>query len=194
MAVECVGSFKELKEKMKEDARAYLLLYRQGSEQSDCAKKNIEEVADKNPSVRIFMANVQEVRDIHENYNITTVPTLIEFEKGTYRNIFKGCHHKTFYQTLMDHIIYEIKAAERPQKNVTVYSTPSCPWCTTLKNYLRKNGVRFTDVDVSRDSGSAENMVRKSGQQGVPQTEINGEMVIGFDQTKLNQLLDIKAK
>jgi len=193
MSVEVVNSFKELKEKIEGDSRSYLLLYKQGSEQSDCAKKNVEAVAAKNPQARILMANVQEVRDIHTNYNITTVPTLIEFEKGTYRNTFKGCHQKDFYQALLDHIIYEAKASERPQKNVTVYTTPSCPWCTTLKNYLRKNGIRFTNVDVSRDQGLAEDMVRKSGQQGVPQTEINGEMVIGFDQKKLNQLLEIKA-
>jgi glutaredoxin-like YruB-family protein len=193
MAVETVNSFAELNEKMKSAPRSYLLLYKAGSEQSECARQNVEAVADKNNEVKIFMANVQEVRDIHGNYQVSTVPTLIEFDQGEYRNTFKGCHQKDFYQTLLDHIIFEAKAAERPQKSVTVYTTPSCPWCTTLKNYLRKNGVRFTDIDVSRDQQAAQDMVRRSGQQGVPQTDINGQMIIGFDQKKLNQLLEIKA-
>ncbi|MBS0001356.1 MAG: hypothetical protein KFF73_20390 [Cyclobacteriaceae bacterium] len=192
MAVESVNSLADFKKKNDGVSRSYLLLYKGGSEQSECARRNVEAVAGKNDEVKIFSADVQEVRDIHGNYHITTVPALIEFEMGEYRNIFKGCHQKDFYQTLLDHIIFEARAAERPQKNVTVYTTPSCPWCTTLKTYLRKNGIRFTDVDVSRDQQAAQDMVRKSGQQGVPQTDINGQMIIGFDQKKLNQLLEIK--
>jgi len=192
MAVESLGSQAELLNKVKGEKRSYVLLYKEGSEQSECAKKNVETVAMKNSGARIFLVNVKDVRDIHGNYNITTVPTLVEFEDGIFRNTFKGCHKEDFYQTLLDHIIFEARAAERPQKNVTVYTTPTCPWCTTVKNYLRKNGVRYTEVDVASDQGAAQSMVSKSGQQGVPQTEIDGQMVIGFDQKKLNQLLEIK--
>ena len=84
-------------------------------------------------------------------------------------------------------LTFEAKAAERPQKNVTLYTTPTCPWCTTVKNYLRKNRVRYSEVDVASDQAAAQSMVSKSGQQGVPQTEIDGQMVIGFDQKKLNR-------
>ena len=139
------------------------------------------------------MANVAEVRDIHTEYSITSVPTMLEFEKGSFKNTIKGCHHKDFYQNLLDRIIFEAKASERPQKRVTLYTTPTCPWCTTVKNNLRKNGVRYSEVDVARDQNAAQDMMSKSGQQGVPQTEIDGQMVIGFDQTKLNQLLEIKT-
>ena len=76
---------------------------------------------------------------------------------------------------------------------MTVYTTPTCPWCTTVKNFLRKNGVRYNEVDVAADQNSAQAMVSKSGQQGVPQTEVNGEMVIGFDQVKLKRLLELKG-
>ncbi len=193
MAVEAINSHQDLIEKIDGKPRAYLLLYKEGSEQSECARKNIEAVANENKEANMYTANVKEVRDIHVQYGISTVPTLIEFDKGEYRNTFKGCHQKDFYQTLLDHIIFEAKAAERPQKSVTVYTTPSCPWCTTLKTYLRKNGVRFTDIDVSRDQNAAQDMIRKSGQQGVPQTDINGEMIIGFDQKRINQLLEIKS-
>jgi len=192
MAVESLSSQAELLEKIKGEKRSYVLLYKEGSEQSECAKKNIEAIALKNSGTKIYVANVKNVRDIHTNYNITSVPALIEFEAGKFRNTFKGCHKEDFYQTLLNHIIFEAKAAERPQKSVTVYTTPTCPWCTTVKNYLRKNGVRYTEVNVASDQNAAQSMVSKSGQQGVPQTEIDGQMVIGFDQMKLNQLLEIK--
>jgi len=192
MAVETVSSHDELLNNIRNEKRSYVLLYKEGSEQSECAKKNVEAVAEKNQGANIFAANVKNVRDIHGNYNITTVPALLEFEVGEFKNAFKGCHKEDFYQTLLDHIIFEARAAERPQKSVTLYTTPTCPWCTTVKNYLRKNGVRYSEVDVAADQSAAQSMVSKSGQQGVPQTEIDGQMVIGFDQTKLNQLLEIK--
>lgn len=193
MAIEWINSHNELQDKIKNEKRSYLLLYKEGSEQSECAKKHVEAVAKKNKNANILLANVKNVRDIHGNYNITTVPALLEFEVGKFKNTFKGCHKEDFYQTLLDHIIFEAKAAERPQKSVTVYTTPTCPWCTTVKNYLRKNGIRYTELDVASDQGAAQRMVSKSGQQGVPQTEIEGQMVIGFDQKKLNQLLEIKV-
>ena len=192
MAVETINSHKELIEKLNNESRSYVLLYKEGSDQSECALKNVEAVAEENRDAKIFLANVTQVRDIHSKYNISTVPSLIEFDKGVFKNTIKGCHQKDFYQTLLDQIIYEAKIKERPQKSVKVYTTPTCPWCTTVKNYLKKNGIRYTEVDVARDQNAAQDMVSKSGQQGVPQTEVDGSMVIGFDQTKLNRLLDIK--
>lgn len=193
MAVEQINSHEELTKKIQNVANAYLLLYKEGSDQSDCAKRNVEEVATSNKDAKIFMADVARVRDIHPEYKITSVPAMLEFEKGAFKNTIKGCHHKEFYQNLLDRIIFEAKAAERPQKRVTVYTTPTCTWCTTVKTYLRKNGIRYTEIDVAKDESAAREMVNKSGQQGVPQTEINGQMVIGFDQMKLNRLLEIKT-
>jgi glutaredoxin-like YruB-family protein len=72
-----------------------------------------------------------------------------------------------------------------------VYSTPTCSWCNTLKTWLRKNNIPFTDVDVSRDQRAAEELTRRTGQQGVPQTEINGQIVVGFNQPRLKELLEL---
>jgi glutaredoxin-like YruB-family protein len=77
-------------------------------------------------------------------------------------------------------------------KKVIVFSTPTCSWCRRLKSYLKEKDIRFTDVDVSRDPRAARDMVRKTGQQGVPQTWINNVPVVGFDQNKINKLLGIK--
>ena len=76
---------------------------------------------------------------------------------------------------------------------IKVYSTPTCSWCNVLKTHLRKNGIRFTDIDVSRDPKAAEDLVRKTGQQGVPQTDINGQVIVGFDKDKINRLLEIEG-
>lgn len=71
---------------------------------------------------------------------------------------------------------------------ITVYSTPTCPYCSTLKKFLKERGLDFEDVDVSEER--AEEMISKSGQTGVPVVDINGEIVIGFDKEKITKLLD----
>ena len=77
-------------------------------------------------------------------------------------------------------------------KKVIVFSTPTCSWCRRLKSYLKENKIRFTDVDVSRDAKAAQDMVRKTRQQGVPQMWINNVPVVGFDKQKIDRLLEIK--
>ena len=77
------------------------------------------------------------------------------------------------------------------QHRVIVFSTPSCPWCSRVKQYLRSQKVNFKDVDISRGQAAAAEMMRKSGQQGVPQLWIDGKVVVGFDQIKINQYLGI---
>jgi len=72
---------------------------------------------------------------------------------------------------------------------IKVYSTPSCPWCTVAKNYLTKRNVQFEDVDVSRDSTAAMEMVKKSGQRGVPVLDINGNIIVGFNQAAIDTLI-----
>lgn len=75
---------------------------------------------------------------------------------------------------------------------MTVYSTPTCPFCKQLKAYLEENKIEFTDIDVGSDQEKAQEMIKKSGQMGVPVSDINGEIVIGFDKKKIAELLGIK--
>jgi glutaredoxin len=60
------------------------------------------------------------------------------------------------------------------------------------KKYFRERGIRFRDVDVSRDPAAARDMVRRSGQMGVPVIDINGKIIVGFDKTRINSLLGLK--
>jgi len=75
---------------------------------------------------------------------------------------------------------------------VKIYSTPTCIYCQTLKQYLQENNIQFEDIDVSQNKEAMEEMVKKSGQMGVPVIDINGEIVVGFDKEKIDKLLNIK--
>jgi glutaredoxin len=59
------------------------------------------------------------------------------------------------------------------------------------KKYFREMGIKFSDVDVSRDTAAARDMVRRSGQHGVPVIDIGGKIVVGFDRVKINKYLGI---
>jgi len=74
---------------------------------------------------------------------------------------------------------------------VIVYSTPNCPWCVKVKDWLKQNNVEFKEFDVSEDENMAKEMVMKSGQMSVPVIDIDGNIVVGFDQEKLRKLLNI---
>lgn len=75
---------------------------------------------------------------------------------------------------------------------VTVYSTPECPWCKKVKAFLKENKVKFTTKDVASDTKAAQHMIKISEQQGVPVTDVDGTIVIGFDESKLKKLLHLK--
>ncbi len=72
---------------------------------------------------------------------------------------------------------------------VSVYSTPTCVYCSKVKDYLRERQVKFVDYDVSRDQRKAEEMIHKSRQMGVPVIDFNGTVVVGFDKNRLDQLI-----
>jgi len=76
-------------------------------------------------------------------------------------------------------------------KKVKVYSTPTCPYCIRAKQFLKDNNVEFENIDVSSDQAAAEEMIRKSGQMGVPVLEIEDEIIVGFDKEKIKQTLGI---
>jgi len=189
-----IKSYSELLENIRGEKKAYLLLYKPGSEPNECALKNIQSAAEKVSDIKVLYANVSIVRDIHPNYPVKTVPSLIVFENGEFKNVIFGCNENNYYQTIFEDAAFVVIRAEegKPVKNVTVYSTPACSWCTTLKTHLRKNRIHYTDIDISRDQNAAEELVRRSGQQGVPQTDIDGEIVVGFDKKKINELLEIE--
>ena len=74
---------------------------------------------------------------------------------------------------------------------IKIYSTPTCPYCVTLKNFLKERSFEFEDVDVSESQQEMDEMIEKSGQMGVPVVDIDGKIVVGFDKKKIKELLGI---
>jgi len=188
-----IDSLKNLERALNSNEKIWLLLYKKGSEQSDCAFENYGKAEDDTNKTSLCFADVSVVRDIHPEYGITSVPTLLKFEKGTLKKVIKGCHTPEQFKANINEstFISKTEGENKPQKNVVVYTTPTCSWCTAVKRHLDQNGVRYREVNVAADTKAAEEMVKKSGQQGVPQTEINGQIIVGFDKTKINSLLGI---
>ena len=75
------------------------------------------------------------------------------------------------------------------EPKVKVYSTKTCPWCIKLKEYLKEKKIEFEDIDVGADQKAAEEMVKKSGQMGVPVIDINGKIIVGFDKEEIEKAL-----
>jgi len=75
---------------------------------------------------------------------------------------------------------------------IKVYSTPTCPYCHLVKEYLKEKGVEFEDIDVSQNESALQELVQKTGAMAVPVIDIDGKIVIGFDKEKIDQLLASK--
>ncbi|MCD6410653.1 glutathione S-transferase N-terminal domain-containing protein [bacterium] len=75
---------------------------------------------------------------------------------------------------------------------IKVYSTPTCPYCQLLKEYLKEHNIDFEDVDVSKDQAALQELQEKTGALAVPVVDIDGEIIIGFDKPKIDQILNIK--
>lgn len=73
--------------------------------------------------------------------------------------------------------------------SVSLYSTPSCVYCRLAKDYFRQNSIAFNEYNVATDHRRADEMVRKSGQMGVPVIEINGRIIVGFNKPEIDRAL-----
>lgn len=81
---------------------------------------------------------------------------------------------------------------EYMEKNVTIYTTPTCAFCKLAKEFFQTHGVPYRERDVVSDAAAREDAIRKSGQLGVPVIDIDGQIVIGFDRGKLRELLGVE--
>jgi glutaredoxin-like YruB-family protein len=195
MELKEILSYEELKKYLVTGKNIFLLLYKAGSEKSECAYNNLKTAAGRlEKDVQILTADVSKVKDIHHRYQIKTAPSLLEFENDLFKRSVKGCQTADYYTSFINNTLFVSHHDDQSaQKRVVVYSTPSCPHCNNLKNYLRRNQIHYRDIDVSKDQKMAQELVRKSGQQGVPQTEIDGRIIVGFNKQKIDQMLGLQA-
>jgi len=73
--------------------------------------------------------------------------------------------------------------------DIKIYSTPTCIYCTKVKEYLNSKNVPFENYDVSQDREKAMEMIQKSGQRGVPVIDIDGTIIVGFDKVKIDSMI-----
>ena len=165
---------------------------------SDAAQRALAELKEfsrEQDDVPVYVVDVQQVRALHKDFGVEKVPTVLALEKGKVTRSIEGVQSARFYA-----VHFSGATPSRTQgtgatvRRVVVYSGPGCPACGQLKTYLRRHGVSFREVDISRDPHAAERIARRSGQMAVPQTDINGRLVVGFDRAKLDTLLGIQSE
>ncbi len=142
--------------------------------------------------VKFAKLNVDENQGLAALFGIMGIPTVIFFKDGRIVNQRVGVMSEEAYKTVIDQILNEKPSVSKGGKQeVIVFSAPSCPWCRKTKEYLKSRGIKFKDIDVSKDQHMAQEMVRRSGEMGVPQLWINGQVVVGFNRPRIDMLLGL---
>ena len=75
---------------------------------------------------------------------------------------------------------------------ITLYSTSSCPWCHKARDFLKSKNIKFKDINVGENQKAAKEMIKKSGQQGVPVIDVNGQIIVGFDEPAIRKALRLR--
>lgn len=181
-------------EMLKERHASFLAIffYSDISEKSKEALSVMVEIRKKKPDTPMALVNVSQVRDIHPLFSVTSVPAIVTLKNGVMTKRIEGLQRRTTYEALLgDAPRRRSDGTEAPPLRVTVYSSPTCPPCGIVKAYLRKKGVPFRVVDVTRDEQAAQEIMNRTGSTAVPQTDINGSVVIGADTERLDELLRV---
>ncbi len=192
--MESVSSYSDVQTKVKDIGKALLLIYKSEHIESECAYRNLESALKGKEAIPALTVDVNTVMDIHPNFGVTKVPSIVLFNDGKFEKVVEGCRNDDRYKALMTRIFGKIsgEAKEKKSREVVVYSTPTCGWCNSLKRWLQDNNVLYKEIDVSANQEAARTLIQRSGHLGVPQTDINGQMVIGFNLPLLKDYLEIK--
>ena len=140
--------------------------------------------------IKFIRVNVDQNHELAGMFGVMSIPSVILFKDGRRVTQQIGVSQKSDYENLIEEAIKFDPKAKRKQE-IIVFSAPGCPYCQMAKAYLKERDIPFRDVDVSRDRAMAMKMVGRSGQTGVPQLWINGEVIIGFNRPLIDQLLGL---
>jgi glutaredoxin-like YruB-family protein len=162
------------------------------SDRSVEALRMLEKIQSDTDSDTLALVDVSKNRDIHSRFGVSKVPTIITLKEGKLQKKLEGLQAEETYRVLLANAPRKrADGTEAPPLRVVVYTTRTCPHCTTVKSHLRRKGIPYREVDVSRDPDAATELTRRTGQTGVPQTDINGTFVLGADLPKINRLIGI---
>jgi glutaredoxin len=156
----------------------------------------LTEFARERHDLPLIFVNVEKIKSVHKEYGVDSVPTVLVMKNGCEVDRFAGVESAAFYATHLAGMAprHMARPARKKPLRVTVYTSPGCAPCGMVKTWLRDRGISFRSVDISRDERAAREIARRSGQQAVPQIDINGRIVVGFDRGKLAGLLGITGK
>lgn len=145
--------------------------------------------------VFLYSINASQIRDIHPDYGITSVPAVLVFKNGEKINLIYGFQNVGYYENLLVELEPSSHSGDSGKKvqRIVVYTSDSCPWCNKAKDYLKGLKLPFKEVNVSRNQAEADKLVKRTGQTGTPQIDINGKYVVGFDKPKIDALLGIRG-
>ncbi len=187
-AIENVEQYQQVADK----ENFYILaFYSDASEKSKQAINVLDDLKNDNSDTPFYSVNASTVKDIHPRLGVNSVPTVLAVKDGKIVKNIQGLQNRNHYEMLLYDAPVKKDGTAKPRHSVTVYSTPTCSWCNRLKQHLRQHRVMFRDVDVSRDQHAAQELMRRTGQTGVPQTDIDGQIIVGFDQTRIDSLLGL---
>jgi len=168
-----------------------LLFYADFSVAAERALSELEEFSQENKDMPVYGIDVEKVKGVHKQFGVKNVPTVIAVKQGKVSMRIEGAESAQLYSRILSETdsLPTKKRKKSTSHRVIVYSGPGCPACGAVKSYLRKRGVHFREIDISRDSRAADRLVRRSGQMAVPQIDINGHLIVGFNQAKIDRLL-----
>lgn len=178
--------------------KAVVAFFNEASSASRRARPELEAFCAAHPEVEVFAVDTAVVRDVHGRLGVTAVPTVAVVEAGAVTQRLVGMNTAQAYATALlgPGIALDGRSAgggDKAAHRVTVYTGPTCVWCTRVKAYLDDKRVRFKEIDVSRDPRVAQQLVQKTGQTGVPQLDIDGTWIVGFDKARIDKLLGLAA-
>lgn len=180
-------------QQVQEQNREFFVLffYADFSSSAKRALNEIKRFSHENKELPVYIIDVEKVKGVHKLYGVKNVPTVVAVQSGKVTQKLEGVQSAQFYARIFAGVqSSHYKSGKRAASHrVVVYSGAGCPACSAAKTYLRRRGIRFRDIDVSRDKNAADTLVRRSGQMAVPQIDIDGHIIVGFDQGKIDRLI-----
>ena len=169
-------------------------LFIESKECKNCKEvvKNWQEVTSKfkKENIKFFALNLDENPNFSAYFKVEELPVVFMFRNGALTKTLQADLSKEKIEKLIDDILNPpAKTGKYP--DIKVFTTPTCPYCHMLKQYLNEKGVPFEEIDVSVNQEWAYKMVQKSGQMGVPQMWIGDEVIIGFDKARIDAILGL---
>lgn len=196
MAVEIVTDADALLSRLEGETRTAVLgFFGSFSETARRVEPDFRKFCEAHPDVPAYLVDVGRVKGLHARFGVSAVPTAVAVEGMRAIRRAVGPHDADGYARALLGTPAPARdgSPRRPGHRVTVFTTPTCTFCTRVKAHLRQHGVPFKEIDVSRDQAAMQRMVARSGQMGVPQLDIDGRMIVGFDRPRIDALLGLSG-